>query len=127
MINVIRSLSIRLAPGAGANLILRKKYYASITVFPSYDIFFYKYLENADARSKGHQTLAFTFEGNASVGYQSRRLYAGIRCEVENSSAFMRGLQSKKVNTSIGLEFGYRFSAPGFIRRVYRDTMPPGM
>ncbi len=127
MVNVIRSFSIRLAPGAGGNMIIRKKYYASISVFPSFDIYFYKYLENTDGRSNGSQTLAFTFEGNASVGYQSRRIYTGVRCELENSSALMRGIQSKKVNTSIGVEFGYRFTAPRFVRKVYRETMPPGM
>jgi hypothetical protein len=127
MINVIRSLSIRLAPGAGGNLIIRKKYYASMSVFPSFDMYFYKYLENTDGSSEGSQTLAFAFEGNASVGYQSRRMYAGVRCELENSSVHMSGIQSRKLNTSIGVEFGYRFTAPRFVRKVYRDTMPPGM
>jgi hypothetical protein len=125
-VNVIRSFSIRLAPGAGGNMIIRKKYYASIAVFPSLDIYFYKYLENTDERSNGSQTLAFVFEGHASVGYQSRRLYTGVRCELENT-ALMRGIQSRKVNTSIGVEFGYRFTAPRFVRKVYRATMPPGM
>jgi hypothetical protein len=127
MVNAIRSLSIRLAPGAGGNLIVRDKYYASMSVFPSFDVYFYKYLENTDGKSEGSQTLAFAFEGNASVGYQSRRMYAGIRCELENSSVLMRGMQSRKLNTSIGLEFGYRFNAPRFVKKVYRDTMPPGM
>ena len=126
-VNVIRSFSIRLAPGAGANFVIHKNYYASIAAFPSYDIYFYKYLENTDGRSRGSQTLAFAFEGNASVGYQSRRLYAGVRCELENSSAVLRGFQSKRLNTSIGLEVGYRFNAPGFVKKVYRETMPPGM
>jgi len=126
-VNVIRSFSIRLAPGAGANMIIRKKFYASIAVFPSLDFCFYKYLENTDRRSNGSQTLAFAFEGHASVGYQSRRLYTGVRCELENSRALMRGIQSKKINTSIGVEFGYRFNAPRLVRKVYRDTMPPGM
>ena len=127
MVNVIRSLSIRLAPGAGGNLIIRDRYYASMSVFPSFDIYFYKYLDNTDGQSGGNQTLAFAFEGNASVGYQSRRMYAGVRCELENSSVLMLGIQSRKLNTSIGVEVGYRFNAPRFVRKVYRDTMPPGM
>jgi hypothetical protein len=126
-INVIRSLSLRLAPGAGANIVLKEKWYGSITAFPSLDIFFYKYLENPVEKVMGSQTLSFTFEGNASVGYQSRRLYAGVRCEVENNNAAMRGFSSKKMYTSLGFEIGYRFNAPRAVQNVYKKTMPPGM
>ena len=126
-VNTIRALTIRLAPGAGANIVVREKYYASAAVFPSYDIYFYKYLKNPDDKAMGNQTLAFAFEGNASIGYQSRRLYAGLRCEFERNRVLLRGLQSNKVYAILGLEFGYRFNAPNVVKKIYRETMPPGM
>src|SRR5688572_3854059 len=109
-VNVIRSLAVRLATGGGANIVLRGKYYASASMFPSFDIYFYKFLNNPDQKVMGSQTLAFAFESNASVGYQSSRLYAGVRCEIENNSVVLRGFQSKKVYAAVGLEFGYRFN-----------------
>ncbi len=126
-VNVIRAIAVRLAPGAGGNIVWREKYYASASVFPSYDVYFYKFLDNPDEKVMGNQTLAFAFEGNASIGYQSSRLYAGVRCEIENSSVTLRGLQSKKIFATIGLEFGYRFNAPRAVMKVYQETIPPGM
>jgi len=126
-LNVIRSLSLRLAPGAGANLVLRERCYASLAVFPSLDIYFYKYLEMPDDKVMGSQTLSFALEGNASIGYQSRRFFAGVRCEVENNTVALRGFSSKKIYASLGFEIGYRFNAPRVIRDVYKKTMPPGM
>ena len=126
-VNIIRALTIRLAPGAGANIVVLKNYYASAAVFPSYDIYFYKYLKNPNDKVMGNQTLAFAFEGNLSVGYQSQRLYAGLRCEFEKNSVLLQGFQSNKVYANLGLEFGYRFNAPKVVKKIYRETMPPGM
>jgi hypothetical protein len=126
-VNVIRSLSLRLAPGAGANVVIKERCYASLAVFPSWDIYFYKYLENPNQKVMGSQTLAFAFEGNASIGYQSKRLYAGVRYEIENNTVVLQGFNSKKIYASLGFEIGYRFNAPRVVKNVYKKTMPPGM
>lgn len=126
-VNVIRNLSLRLAPGAGANVVIKERFYLSLIAFPSLDIYFYKYLENPVDKVMGSQTLAFSFEGNAAVGYQSKRFYAGMRGEIENNSAVLRGFSAKKIYASVGFEIGYRFNAPRVVQNVYRKTMPPGM
>lgn len=126
-VKVIRTLSIRLAPGGGGNLVFLKRYYLSLAVFPSYDLYFYKYLNNADDKVKGKQTFVFVLDGKASLGYQSKRLYAGLRYEAERRSAALHGIEIKSVYTYFGVEVGYRFKAPHMVKKVYKDTMPPGM
>jgi hypothetical protein len=126
-ITTIRTFSIRIAPGAGGTLVFLKRYYLSVAVFPSYDLYFYKYLTHSDEKVKGKQTFAFVLDGKASIGYQSKRLYAGIRYETERSTASLSYIQTKNMNTYLGLEVGYRFNTPRLVKKVYKDTMPPGM
>ena len=125
--NVIRSFSIRLAPGAGGNMIIRKKYYASMLYFlRSISIFISTWKIRTEDRTEVRR-LHLCLKAMQALDINPSRLYAGVRCELENSSVLMRGIQSRKLNTSIGVEFGYRFNAPRFVRKVYRETMPPGM
>jgi len=126
-ITTIRTFSIRIAPGVGGTLVFLKRYYFSVAVFPSYDLYFYKYLTILDEKVKGSQTFAFVVDGKASVGYQSKRLYAGIRYETERSTASLSYIKTKDMSTYLGVEVGYRFNAPRVLKKVYKDTMPPGM
>ena len=126
-VKAIRTLSIKLAPGVGGNFVILRRYYLSLAFFPSYDIYFYKYLNNPDEKTKGRQTFVFVLDGKASLGFQSKRLYAGLRYEVEGRNASMHSIQTKNTYTYLGIEAGYRFKAPRLVKKVYKDTMPPGM
>jgi hypothetical protein len=126
-VNVIRSLSIKLAPGAGGHFVFHKNYYLSVAVFPSYDLLFYKYLKNPDEKVSGRQTFVFVVDGEASVGYQSERFYAGVRYEVETKRASLYHLQANTLYSYLGLEVGYRFNTPKRLKMFYKATMPPGM
>ena len=126
-VNVIRALSIKLAPGAGGNFVFLNHYCFSFAVFPSYDIYFYKYLNNPREKVKGMRTFALVLDGKASFGYQSKRLYAGLRYEVERKQASLHSIQLTNRYTYLGIELGYRFTTPRFIKKVYKETMPPGM
>jgi hypothetical protein len=126
-VNVIRSLSVRIAPGVGSNFVFRKKYYLFLAAFPCYDLYFYKYLNHPDEKVKGKGTLALVLDGKASLGYQSERIYAGLRYEVERRTASLQGMRTNNMYTYLGLEFGYRFKAPRVVKKVYKETMPPGM
>jgi len=126
-IKIIRTLSIKLAPGMGGNLVFLKNYYFSLVAFPSYDLYLYKMLEDKDDKVKGNQTFAFILEGKTSVGYQSRRFYGGLRYEIETRNAALKTIQYNGLYTYLGLEFGYRFNTPKVVKKFYKETMPPGM
>jgi hypothetical protein len=126
-VNVIRSLSIKLAPGVGGTYVFLKNYYLSLVAFPSYDFYFYKYLNHPDDKVKGKQTFIFVLDSKASLGYQSKRLYAGLRYELERRSAMLRGITSSTMYRYVGVELGYRFNTPRVVKKVYKETMPPGM
>uniref|UniRef100_UPI002FDCF15A DUF4421 domain-containing protein n=1 Tax=Ohtaekwangia sp. TaxID=2066019 RepID=UPI002FDCF15A len=125
---VLRSLTLRIAPGAGGNLVFNRCLYFSFATFVSYDLYLYKYLDHPDDKVSGRQAFVFTVDGKFGFGYQSRRLYAGIRYEVENRIAALHDDVSLNAFYGYtGIEIGYRFDAPGVLRKVYRKTMPPGM
>jgi hypothetical protein len=126
-VRVIRTLSVRLAPGVGSNFVFSRRYYLFLTAFPSYDLFFYKYLNHPGEKVKGKQTFAFVLDGKISLGYQSKRVYTGLRYEAESREVWLDGIKSNTIDTYLGLELGYRFKAPSLVKKVYKKTMPPGM
>ena len=126
-VKVIRTLSIRLAPGLGSNFVFFKRYYLSLVAFPSYDLYFYKYLHDSNEKVKGRQTFIFVLEGKASLGYHSERIYGGLRIEAEKRSASLHDIDMSSMYTFFGVEIGYRFNTPRIVKKVYRATMPPGM
>jgi hypothetical protein len=127
-IRVLRSLSVRVAPGVGANVVFLKRVYLSLVGFTSYDLYLYKYLADPDERGvSGRKTYAWVLDGEVSLGYHTRRLYAGLRFEAERRMGFLYNLQIGKSSTYAGIEVGYRFDAPAFVRKFYKKTMPPGM
>jgi len=126
-IKVIRTLSLRLAPGLGSNFVFFKRYYLSLVTFPSYDLYFYKYLHHPDEKVKGRQTFIFVLDGKASLGYNSERIYGGLLIEAERRSASLHEIDITTTYTYLGVEFGYRFNTPRIVKKIYRETMPPGM
>ena len=126
-IKVIKTLSIRLAPGLGSNFVFFERYYLSVVAFPSYDLYFYKYLHDTDEKVKGRQTFIFVLEGKASLGYHSERIYGGLRIEAEKRSASLHNIDMDSMFTFFGVEVGYRFNTPRIVKKVYKETMPPGM
>jgi hypothetical protein len=127
-IKVLRSLSVRLAPGVGTNLVLRRRVYLSLVGFTSYDLYLYKYLADTDESGvEGKQTFAWVLDGKASLGYHTRRLYAGVRFQAEHRIGTQYNLNFSKTYMYTGIELGYRFDAPKFVKKFYKKTMPPGM
>ncbi len=127
-IKALRSFSIKLAPGLGGNLVFYKRIYFSFATFVSYDLFLYKYLRSPDERVRARSAGAFNLDTKLGLGYQSRRLYAGVRYELEYRTAALRqDLLLTGSNAFAGIEVGYRFDAPEIVKKIYRKTMPPGM
>lgn len=126
-IRKIKTTSFKIAPGIGANLVLSKRLYLSAAVFTPYNLYFYNYFTKDDLLVKKGTSIAIVVDGSVGLGYQSERLYAGIRYQADSKHVKMNTVEIRTLFSYFGFDIGYRFKAPKFIRKVYKDTMPPGM
>jgi hypothetical protein len=126
-VQAINTTALRIAPGIGSNVVFFRQYYFSVVMFPSCDVYFYKFFDHADDRAKPNQAVAWVLDAKAGIGYQSKRFYAGLRYEAERRQASLRAIGLTNRYTFLGIEVGYRFNAPGVVKKIYKDTMPPGM
>jgi hypothetical protein len=123
----LRTLSIRVAPGLGVNIIFFRKLYLSTATFMSVDFCLYKFLHNLDDRVKARYDFVFLLDNKLGLGYHSRRVYAGVRYDVEARSTVLSDIDVSQIYHYMGIELGYRFNAPSIVKKVYKHTMPPGM
>jgi len=126
-VTALRRVMVEAGPGVGGNLVLRRRFFVSFVVFPSVNLYFYKYLETPQQKTRARQAFVFRPEGRASIGYQSPRIYGGLRFEYDWSSAALQFITLATANRYIGFDLGYRFAAPRAMKKFYRKTMPPGM
>ena len=126
-IKMIRSTSFKLAPGIGANLVLLRKLYLSAAAFMPYNIYIYNYFNEAGDRVEKGASIALVIDGNVSLGYQSERIYAGVRYQADSKQLKMNTIIMNTKFSYFGFDIGYRFKAPKIVKKIYKDTMPPGM
>ncbi len=123
----IRSTSLKLAPGIGANLVFMKKVYLSAAVFTPYNLYVYNNFTKDDTRIKKGVSVAKVLDASASFGYQSERIYAGVRYQGDSKRLKMDAVTMNTKFNYVGFDIGYRFKAPRIVKKVYKETMPPGM
>lgn len=126
-IRLIRTTSFKLAPGVGLNLMFLKRFYFSLAVFTPYNFYVYNYFTKDENLVHKGTSIAFVLDGNVSLGYQSERFYAGIRYQADSKSVTFNTVSINSLFSYIGFDLGYRFVAPNFVKKVYKQTMPPGM
>jgi hypothetical protein len=126
-VTTLRRVMVEAGPGVGGNIIFRRRFFVSFVVFSSVNLYVYKYLETTQQKASARQAFVFHPEGRASIGYQSRRLYGGLRYEYDWSNAALQSIMLATASRYIGFDFGYRFTAPAAMKKFYRKTMPPGM
>lgn len=126
-IKMIRSTSFKLAPGIGANLVLLRKFYLSAAAFMPYNIYIYNYFNEDNIRVEKGGSIALVIDGNVSLGYHSERIYAGLRYQADSKQLKMNSIIMNTKFSYFGFDIGYRFKAPRIVKKVYKDTMPPGM
>jgi hypothetical protein len=126
-VSAIRSLSIRFAPGFGGTLVFLRRVYLSAAAFVSYDLYLYKYLAATEDKVKGKHAFIFLFDNKISLGYHAEKFYAGLTFETERRQGPLHNLDLRMVYSYTGIEMGYRFNAPKFVKKFYKKTMPPGM
>ncbi len=126
-IRKIRTTSFKLAPGAGVNVVFLRKFYLAFSVFTPYNLYIYNYYTKDENRIHKGVSLAFVLDANVCLGYQSERLYAGLRYQFDTKNVTMHKVGMSSVFSYFGIDIGYRFKAPRFVKKVYSETMPPGM
>lgn len=120
----ISGLSIKLAPGFGGNLVFFHRIYLSAALFIAYDLYLYDYTKFSDGSRKSDVSFIVVLDGRASLGYQSKRFYAGLRYEVDRRGVKFSKAQLTNEYSYVGFEMGYRFKAPGFMNRTYDKIVP---
>jgi Domain of unknown function (DUF4421) len=123
----IKSLSVRVAPGIGGNLVFFKRLYLSAAVFGSYDLYNYQYYNTENEPTTRGHSWAPAISGLSSVGFQSSRFYAALKYEIEKIHGPSISADVNSLFSYFGAEVGYRFVAPKAIKSFYKKTMPPGM
>ena len=126
-IRIIRTTSFKLAPGVGLNLVFLKRFYFSLAVFAPYNFYVYNYFTKDENLVHKGTSIAFVLDGNVSLGYQSERFYAGIRYQADSKSVTFNTVSLNSLFSYVGFDLGYRFVAPRLVKKVYKQTMPPGM
>jgi hypothetical protein len=122
----MNSYSVKLAPGIGANLVFLKRFYVSTSVFIPYNLYFNRLFIGKDL-SRKETSIQLVFDGLVSIGYQSKRFYTGLRYQADSKGARLKYISTTTVYSYIGFDLGYRFLTPQAVKKVYKDTMPPGM
>lgn len=123
----IRRFSVRLAPGLGGTQVFKKRFYVAAAFFLCNDLYFYRYVNSDNTTTSKKERFVWGLDGYASVGFQSKRFYAGLKYEVNGSQAMLQGIQLNIFYSYVGVTLGYRFNTPTVVRKFYKKTMPPGM
>ncbi|MDB5274494.1 MAG: hypothetical protein JWO58_2861 [Chitinophagaceae bacterium] len=122
----ISGVSIKLAPGVGGNLIFFKHMYLSMAFFIAYDLYLYKYKKFSDGSINSGQSFVVVFDGRASLGYQSERFYIGLRYEGDSRGASLAHARVTTQYSYVGFEVGYRFKAPGILKKGFDKILGSG-
>jgi hypothetical protein len=125
-IDRMNSYSVKLAPGLGGNLVFLRQFYISLAVFAPYNIYFSRLFTDEHLMRK-ETSVQLVLDGTASLGYQSKWLYMGLRYQAESKGAKLSYISTTTVYSYIGFDVGYRFQSPRIVKRFYKKTMPPGM
>lgn len=123
----IRRFSVRIAPGVGGTYVFMRRFYFAAALFVSNDLYFYRYVNSDGTTTTKRERYVLGIDGYASVGFQSKRFFSGIKYEINGSQAMLQDVQVNIFYSFSGLTLGYRFNTPNVIRKFYKKTMPPGM
>jgi hypothetical protein len=126
-ITKIVSYSVKFAPGIGANIVIKKHFYIAASVFSPLNLYVNRLYSDDNTVTRKQTSIQWVADGSASIGYQSKYLYAALRCELDARTTSLNTISYTTVYNYIGLDIGYRFTAPKVVKKFYKQTMPPGM
>lgn len=68
-------------------------------------------------------TISAYTDGRASLGYQSKRFYVALKYIGDRIVFYTSDLKYENSLGIVTLDFGYRFNAPGLIKKGYDATL----
>jgi hypothetical protein len=126
-VHQLRGMTLKIAPGIGATLVLLKNFYFSGACFVAYDIYHYTYFKSEMDKKSSGNSLLLSFDTKLCAGYHSDRFYFGARYEFDSRTGQLDNVTKYTSNHYIGIDIGYRCNAPKLLKKIYKATMPPGM
>jgi hypothetical protein len=123
----VMGYNIKLSPGIGGNLVIKKHFYAAISIFSPYNLYINRLYSVDEEVVHKETSLEWLLDGSASLGYQSKCFFTAVRFDLDARSARLNTVGYTSAYNYIGLVVGYRFVAPRVMKNFYKNTMPPGM
>ncbi|WP_018342175.1 DUF4421 family protein [Cytophaga aurantiaca] len=114
--------SFVIGPGMGLNVVIAKRIYFSMMLFLSYDFVGYKFIDNNNNVIYKSSSITAFFEEKMAVGYHSKRFYAGLKFTADQIQVQTRDYKVGNLFGALTLDVGYRFNAPGILKKVYAKT-----
>lgn len=114
--------SFIVGPGMGLNVVIAKRVYFSLMLFLSYNFVGYRFIDNNNNTLYKSTSITAFFEQRAALGYHSKRFYAGLKFTADQIQVQTRDYKVGNLFGAITLDVGYRFNAPGILKKVYKNT-----
>ncbi len=115
--------SFLVGPGMGLNVVVAKRVYFSLMIFYSLDFVTYTLINNNNSTNIRDNSLTGFYEGRAALGYHSKRFYAGIKVVGDKIAVQTQGYTVENSFGVLTLDIGYRFVAPGILKKAYAKTL----
>lgn len=115
--------SFLVGPGMGLNVVIAKRVYFSLMVFYSIDFVTYSLINNNNSTNTRDNSLTGFYEGRAALGYHSKRFYAGFKIVGDKIAVKTPDYKVENTFGLVTLDVGYRFNAPGILKKTYEKTL----
>lgn len=114
--------SFVVGPGMGLNVVIAKRVYFSMMLFLSYNFVGYKFIDNNNNVLNKNTSVTAFFEQRFAIGYHSKRFYAGLKFTADQIQVQTKDYKVGNLFGAVTLDVGYRFNAPGILKKVYKNT-----
>lgn len=121
-IKSIHALLLKAGPGVGVNIVLWKRFYFSLNYFIMGNFIEYQYDTNNKGYSSWYANANLYTETATGLGYNSKRLYAGISFNGDINIMHIKSASIKTNFASASITLGYRFNAPRFLDKGWKKA-----
>ncbi|MBC7450334.1 MAG: DUF4421 family protein [Cytophagales bacterium] len=118
----INYISTKVGPGLGWNVVVAKRVYFALQAFYSIDMVAYWYTDNKGNLKNSSRSIAGFVDLRMALGYQSERFYTGFKIVVDQVAVRTTENRISNLFGIFTLDVGYRFNAPGILKKAYKAT-----
>jgi hypothetical protein len=121
-ISSIHALLLKAGPGIGVNIVIFKRFYFALNYFVMGNFIEYQYETQDGTHSSWRSNANLYTETTTGFGYNSKRLFAGVSFNGDINIMRVKGASIKTNFASVSMSLGYRFNAPHFLEKGWKDT-----